>query len=49
MLQAPKESRWAWESSAAPTKNSGALDPSREALTDLCHALLNSNEFFYLQ
>ena len=49
MLQAPKESRWSWESSAAPTKASGALDPSREALTDLCHALLNSNEFFYLQ
>jgi hypothetical protein len=49
MLQAPKESRWSWESSAAPTKASGALDPNREALTDLCHALLNSNEFFYLQ
>ena len=49
MLQAPKESRWTWESSAAPTKTSGALDPNREALTDLCHALLNSNEFFYLQ
>jgi mono/diheme cytochrome c family protein len=49
MLQAPKESRWSWESSAAPTKASGAPDPAREALTDLCHALLNSNEFFYLQ
>jgi hypothetical protein len=49
MLKAPKESRWSWESSAAPSKASGALDPAREALTDLCHALLNSNEFFYLQ
>ncbi len=49
MLKAPKESRWSWESSAAPTKASGGIDPNREALTDLCHALLNSNEFFYLQ
>jgi hypothetical protein len=49
MLKAPKESRWSWESSAVPTKASGVLDPNREALTDLCHALLNSNEFFYLQ
>jgi len=49
MEKAPAESRWTWESSAAPTKASGALDPNREALTDLCHALLNSNEFFYLQ
>ena len=49
MLKAPQESRWSWESSAAPTKASGAADPNREAFTDLCHALLNSNEFFYLQ
>ncbi|MCB1278714.1 PSD1 and planctomycete cytochrome C domain-containing protein [Prosthecobacter sp.] len=49
MLKAPKESRWSWESSVAAAKTSGATDPSREALTDLCHALLNSNEFFYLQ
>jgi hypothetical protein len=49
MLKAPKESRWSWESSAAPTKASGAIDPNRESLADLCHALLNSNEFFYLQ
>lgn len=49
MLKAPQGSRWSWESSAAPTKASGAADPNREALTDLCHALLNSNEFFYLQ
>ncbi|MFO1486134.1 MAG: PSD1 and planctomycete cytochrome C domain-containing protein [Verrucomicrobiaceae bacterium] len=49
MLQAPKASRWSWESSAVPTKASGAIDPTRESLADLCHALLNSNEFFYLQ
>ncbi len=48
MLKAPAESRWSWETSAAGAK-SGAPDPSREALADLCHALLNSNEFFYLQ
>jgi len=49
MLQAPKESRWSWESSAPAAKSGGTPDFSREALTDLCHALLNSNEFFYLQ
>ncbi|MBE2283390.1 MAG: DUF1553 domain-containing protein [Prosthecobacter sp.] len=49
MLKAPKESRWSWESSAVAARTGGASDPGREALTDLCHALLNSNEFFYLQ
>ncbi|HEY1048615.1 MAG TPA: DUF1553 domain-containing protein, partial [Prosthecobacter sp.] len=49
MLKAPKESRWTYESSSAPTKTPGAPDPIRESLTDLCHALLNSNEFIYLQ
>ena len=24
------------------------VDPKREALADLCHVLLNTNEFFYL-
>lgn len=48
MLKAPAESRWSWETSSSGTK-AGATDPNREALTDLCHALLNSNEFFYLQ
>lgn len=28
--------------------DSGANDPRRQALTDLCQTLLNSNEFFYL-
>lgn len=37
-----------WESTAPPPTPKGALDPSRESLTDLCHILLNSNEFFYL-
>ena len=49
MLKAPADSRWAWESSAPGAKTGGAPDPAREALTDLCHALLNSNEFFYMQ
>lgn len=37
-----------WESSAPAAKPASRLDPSREALTDFCHALLNANEFFYL-
>ncbi|MEZ5387849.1 MAG: PSD1 and planctomycete cytochrome C domain-containing protein [Prosthecobacter sp.] len=49
MIKAPAPSRWTWESSASVTKAGGAPDPSREALADLCHALLNSNEFFYMQ
>ena len=28
--------------------DAGANDPRRQAMTDLCQALLNSNEFFYL-
>lgn len=28
--------------------NSEAADPQRDAMADLCHVLLNSNEFFYL-
>lgn len=49
MLKAPKESRWAWESGTVTVKSGSPSDPNREALADLCHALLNSNEFFYLQ
>ncbi|MDZ4288300.1 MAG: DUF1549 and DUF1553 domain-containing protein, partial [Prosthecobacter sp.] len=40
---------WRLESSAPPPTAKGLTDPNREALTDLCHILLNSNEFFYLQ
>jgi len=29
-------------------KGVGAPDPRKEAVVDLCHALFNSNEFFYL-
>ena len=29
-------------------KPAARQDPTREALTDFCHALLNANEFFYL-
>jgi hypothetical protein len=37
-----------WETSTPSAKPSPQLDPAREALTDFCHALLNTNEFFYL-
>jgi hypothetical protein len=37
-----------WQASAQTAKPSTRPDPAREALTDFCHALLNSNEFFYL-
>lgn len=43
---------WIFESSSTastPTKGSARRDANTEAVTDLCHALLNSNEFFYLQ
>jgi hypothetical protein len=40
---------WVWESSATQTQTpTRQLDASREALIDFCHALINSNEFFYL-
>ncbi|MEQ1748707.1 MAG: PSD1 and planctomycete cytochrome C domain-containing protein [Prosthecobacter sp.] len=39
---------WTWESSAAPATPKGKSDPNREAIADLCHVLLNANEFFYL-
>lgn len=51
MLAAPPALRWAWETSVAPVKGApkGPFDPNAQAITDLCHALINSNEFFYLQ
>jgi hypothetical protein len=39
---------WRWESSLPSGSRQGIADPGREALADLCHILLNSNEFFYL-
>jgi hypothetical protein len=49
MEKAPAPTRWSWESTVpAAASGSVRLDPAREALADLCHALLNSNEFFYL-
>lgn len=50
MQKAPMPQRWAWESSlATPSKTKGGnLDPSKAAIADLCHAVINSNEFFYL-
>jgi hypothetical protein len=35
----------AWASNEAPKVK---LDPKKQALTDLCHVLLNASEFFYL-
>lgn len=42
------KSGWQWESSAPVIQAGKGVDPGREALTDLCHVLLNANEFFYL-
>jgi len=49
MQKAPPAERWTLESSVAVPKGSSKLDANTEAVADLCHALLNSNEFFYLQ
>ncbi len=50
MLKAPAPQRWAFESTDQATAKKGTqLTPGTEALADLCHVLLNSNEFFYLQ
>ncbi len=49
MEKSAPETRWQWESSVPASKGSPRLDANREAVADLCHALLNSNEFFYLQ
>ena len=49
MANSAPETRWTWETSVPPSKGSLRLDANREAIADLCHALLNSNEFFYLQ
>jgi hypothetical protein len=38
---------WKWESSATASISKGG-DTNHEAIADLCHVLLNSNEFFYL-
>jgi hypothetical protein len=49
MLDAPMAQQWSLESSAPmPKSKGGSFDPNKEALADLCHALINSNEFFYL-
>jgi len=44
---APKAG-WTFETSQA-SSGSARKDSNQEALADLCHALINSNEFFYLQ
>ena len=36
---------WAWSGDGKSTE---AADPRRQAFTDLCQVLLNSNEFLYL-
>lgn len=40
---------WKWETSASITTPKGKSDPNSEAIADLCHVLLNANEFYYLQ
>jgi hypothetical protein len=49
MQKAPPAQRWSIETSVSTPQGSPKLDANHEAVTDLCHALLNSNEFFYLQ
>lgn len=48
MQKAPPDQRWSFESTVPAPKGSLKLDAGREAFADLCHALLNSNEFYYL-
>ncbi|TDU64040.1 cytochrome c [Prosthecobacter fusiformis] len=48
MLKGDPKTAWRWESAAAPVSTKGRMDPGQEAVTDLCHVLLNANEFFYL-
>ncbi|MGV3664176.1 MAG: PSD1 and planctomycete cytochrome C domain-containing protein [Prosthecobacter sp.] len=43
---APPDPKFVW--SGADTSAAGENDPQRQAMNDLCLALLNSNEFFYL-
>lgn len=40
----PPDPRITWSGSDTPDQN----DPAGQAMNDLCLALLNSNEFFYL-
>jgi hypothetical protein len=49
MLKIAPAQAWIWETSAGVVKGKHAADPNKEAVADLCHALFNSNEFFYLQ
>ena len=46
MLASSADNAWRWENSGAPPP--GVADAPMEAVADLCHALLNSNEFLYL-
>ncbi|MCW0216914.1 MAG: PSD1 and planctomycete cytochrome C domain-containing protein [Prosthecobacter sp.] len=48
MLKGDSKTAWHWETSAPVATARGTLDPNREAIADLCHVLLNANEFFYL-
>lgn len=48
MVKGNPATAWRWESSATTPSAKGAMDPSREAVADLCHILLNSNEFFFI-
>ena len=46
--KAAAKAGWTFETSQA-SSGSARKDSNQEALADLCHALINSNEFFYLQ
>jgi len=48
MQKGDVKTAWRWETSAAPASSKGIPDPNREALADMCHVLINANEFFYL-
>ena len=52
MLKEAAGRKWSWETSVTPPKPGaakGPFDPNAQAIADLCHVLINSNEFFYLQ
>ena len=43
------EPKFIWEKSPAKPASGGNISTRLEAMTDFCHALINSNEFLYLQ
>ncbi|HSI62174.1 MAG TPA: PSD1 and planctomycete cytochrome C domain-containing protein [Candidatus Saccharimonadia bacterium] len=43
------EPKFVWEKQPAKSPTGATISPRLEALADFCHALINSNEFLYLQ